>query len=47
MEPSLKLRIMENIKLAASLICAHPLRLEEDFIALKDAEIDLIHFDYC
>jgi ribulose-phosphate 3-epimerase len=36
---------MENIKLAASLICAHPLRLEEDFIALKDAEIDLIHFD--
>lgn len=36
---------MENIKIAASLICAQPLKLEEEFQALKQSKVDMIHFD--
>lgn len=36
---------MNNIKIAASLICANPLSLSNDIEALVKAKVDLIHFD--
>lgn len=36
---------MKNIKIAASLICADPLNLENEVNELIESKIDLIHFD--
>lgn len=36
---------MENIKIAASLICADPLNLESEVNELIQSKVDLIHFD--
>ena len=36
---------MENIKIAASLICADPLNLEKEVNELIQSKVDLIHFD--
>lgn len=36
---------MNKIKIAASLICANPLNLEQEMNHLTEAEVDLIHFD--
>lgn len=36
---------MENIKIAASLICADPLNLKKEMHELISAAVDLIHFD--
>jgi len=36
---------MENIKIAASLICADPLNLEKEVNELMQSKVDLIHFD--
>lgn len=36
---------MENIKIAASLICADPLNLEREVNELIQSKVDLIHFD--
>ena len=36
---------MENIKIAASLICADPINLEDEVNELIESKIDLIHFD--
>lgn len=36
---------MENIKIAASLICADPLNLEKEVNELIQSKVDLLHFD--
>ena len=36
---------MEKIKIAASLICADPINLENDLNSLVEGQADLIHFD--
>ena len=36
---------MKNIKIAASLICADPINLEDEVNELIESKIDLIHFD--